>query len=268
MTRPNNRVTQLANQLKQLSGSGSNSSFSLVVEHFPLITIIDDENVFSQNHLNKQSFDGVIFISGNAIDQAKKQLNNHSTANQDNWKALLKNPLYAIGEQTALLLKQELTELSLNTSVYSPKQMNSEGLLALPELTDIKSQTWLIVKGVGGRKKLKEGLQTAGANVLELDVYQRQLPDLIAQRQIASYNERKYPINDLPRPIWLITSLQALDNLWRINKSRSLNCQLIVSSNRIANEAVQKGFKIVAQSIDATDKELVHCVQQIIQSQS
>ena len=50
------------------------------------------------------------------------------------------------------------------------------------------SQSWLIVKGLGGRDKIKQGLVSAGAKVTELAVYQRKLPDLLAQKQIAIQN--------------------------------------------------------------------------------
>lgn len=269
VTRPNNRVTQLTDQLSQLE----HPNFSLMIEHVPLIVIEDyvDASFFEQHSLNNKPFNGVIFISGNAIDQAKKCLSNPSElaqanqSEQNSWINLLNHPLYAIGEQTALLLKKEALSLKLNTQVHSPKQMNSEGLLAMPELASIKGEHWLIIKGVGGRKALKQGLTAAGANVLELDVYQRKLPDLIAQKQIASYNDCHNSINrDKPCPIWIITSLEALNNLWRINQNKALNCSLIVCSDRIAKEAIKKGFKIVAQSNDATDKQLVNCVQQFI----
>jgi len=259
VTRPNNRVTHLADQLEQLNQN--HSDYSIQITHLPLICIDDyyDNDFFKECSVTTETkfetFDNILFISGNAIDQAKKQLT------ETDWKNLLNHPLYAIGEQTAQLLKNEIAALSLKSQVHSPKQMNSEGLLAMPELANLSNTTWLIIKGIGGRKKLKQGLIDTGAKVLELDVYQRKLPDLIAQKQIASYTNPKHKS---PRPIWLITSLEALTNLWRINQNRALNCQLIVSSNRLATEAARMKFKVVAQSFDATDKQLVNCVQQLI----
>ncbi len=122
----------------------------------------------------------------------------------------------------------------------------------MPELANIEEESWIIIKGVGGRETLKTGLLTNSAKVTELAVYQRKLPDLMAQKQIASYNQN--------HSFWLITSIQALNNLWRILGKRSQKHRIIVSSDRIRQEAEKLGFQIVAQSADATDKQLIECI--------
>lgn len=249
VTRPSNRATNLVEQLQALSTQDQ----PLKVSGCPLIDITD---YFEEPLTKLSNLNGVIFISGNAVDQARKLLTNVD------WHILLKNPLYAIGQQTASVLQSDVNYIakqSLETrpaQVKFPQQMNSEGLLAMPELKNIEGQDWLIVKGLGGREKLKIELTAAGVKVKELHVYQRKLPDLIAQRQIESYNQS--------RPYWLVTSIQALNNLWRILKQDPQGCRIIVSSDRIVLEANKKGFKVVAQSKDATDHQLVVCVQQFI----
>ncbi len=251
VTRPINRATNLVERLKKISTKDQ----PLQIDHCPLITIADYSEEIVPNF---SAFNGVIFISGNAVDQAKKQL--HSP----DWEKLLQNPLYAIGQQTAAILQSDVDQLSNNKAlaerqiVNFPQQMNSEGLLLMPQLKNIAGQSWLIVKGLGGRDKLKNGLEAAGAMVSELAVYQRKLPDLMAQRQIASYNQHN--------PYWLVTSLQALNNLWRIVEKKPNDCRIIVSSDRIASEAVKIGFNVVAQSFDATDQQLVKCVKYFIRN--
>lgn len=252
VTRPLNRVTDLVQRLKQIS----TEALPLQINHCPLIDIAE----YSEEVIPDLGFfDGVIFISGNAVDQARKQLNSHD------WQLLLRNPLYAIGQQTANILQSDVDQLGDGVllkerhRVTFPKQMNSEGLLEMPQLKSISGQSWLIVKGLGGREKLKNGLNAAGAIVTELAMYQRKLPDLIAQRQIATYNQSN--------PIWLVTSSQALNNLWRVLKLQLNGCRIIVSSDRIAVEAIKLGFKVVAQSYDATDQQLVKCVKNFIRNQ-
>ncbi len=246
VTRPTNRATNLVAGLNRLFDAQP----TIQVINSPLIVIAEYQESFSDDF---SALDGVIFISGNAIDQAKKQLSSIQ------WAQLLQNPLYAIGQQTAALLQSDINKLPKkprNQPVKYPLQMNSEGFLALPELLNIKNQKWLIVKGLGGRNTLKAGLQSSGAKVLELVVYQRKIPDLIAQKQIASYNQLN--------AYWLISSIEALNHLYRILQQKIQNCKIIVSSDRIATEANKKGFTIVAQATDASDQQLIKCVNHFI----
>ncbi len=257
-TRPNNRATQLLDALADLS----TSAFQLEIIHCPLIQIENYHDSSFEQRLNKRStstcsqkfaFDGVIFISGNAIDWAKASLS------KDYWQALLSNQLYAIGEQTARLLESEVSEFadkSNSSTIIYPQQMNSEGLLALPQLKQLQGQNWLIVKGVGGRQAIKQGLQEAGANVHELSVYRRKPPDLTTQHKIKTLHNTN--------PFWLITSLEALNNLWQVLNKQPRDCRIIVSSDRIAEQAKKMDFQVVSQAQDASDKSLVDSMQTLI----
>jgi len=244
VTRPNNRVGNLTDNLSKLSTIEK----PVNIAHCPLIQIYD---YFEDSLELSPPYDGVIFISGNSVNYAKKLLD------RSLWQQILSSPLYAIGEQTAATLSNELGKSDHLSKVNYPKQMNSEGLLAMPQLQVIENQNWLIVKGLGGREKLKNGLLQAGARVFELPVYQRKLPDLETQKQIRSYHQSN--------SCWLITSLQALTNLWRILEKHPQNCRIIVSSDRIAIQAKKMNFKVIAQSQDASDQQLIKIVQQIIQ---
>jgi len=247
VTRPNNRVGSLVDNLAKLSSLEN----SINIIHCPLIQILDySEDSFELS----PTYDGVIFISGNAVNYAKDSLSKNI------WNQLLSCPLYAIGEQTAAILSDELNENEHHSKVIHPQQMNTEGLLALPQFQAIENQNWLIVKGLGGREKLKNCLIQAGAKVTELVVYQRKLPNLESQRQALCYHQAN--------PCWLITSLQALTNLWRILEKQPQGCRIIVSSDRIAIQAKKLNFKVVAQSQDASDQQLIKTVQHIIQEQT
>ncbi len=247
VTRPSSRVGSLVDKLSALSSQQA----PINIIHCPLIQICD----YAENNPNlAPPYDGIVFISGNAVIYAKKLIENSL------WQQILSNSLYAIGEQTAKTLSNELNHYERQSKIVHPKQMNTEGLLAMPQLQKIENQNWLIVKGLGGREKLKKGLVSAGANVIELAVYQRKLPDLETQRLALSYfRSNSY---------WLITSLQALTNLWRMVEKQPQNCRIIVSSDRIAMQAKKMNFKVVAQSQDASDQQLIKSVQQIIQEQT
>jgi uroporphyrinogen-III synthase len=266
-TRPNNRATQLVDALAKLSDGSdpldpSSSAYQLETIHCPLIQIENyHDSAFQQRldklctstSLQKFAFDGVIFISGNAIDWAKASLRN------DYWQALLSNQLYAIGEQTARLLESEVSEFgdkSNSKAIIHPQQMNSEGLLALPQFKRLQGQNWLIVKGVGGRQTLKQGLQEVGSQVHELSVYRRKQPDLSLQQKIKALHGKD--------PLWLITSLEALNNLSQVLNKKPQGCRIIVSSDRIAEQANKMNFQVISQAKDASDKSLVDCMQTLI----
>jgi len=254
VTRPINRATNLVKTLQSVS----TFEHPFQVFHCPLIRIAEfiDQDFFAENENSRLHYDGVIFISGNAVDSAKQQLSDIQ------WQQLLSSPLFAIGEQTARILQAEVDSMAQqnHSRVKFPKIMNSEGLLAMDELSQIEVQSWLIVKGLGGRDKLKRGLISAGAQVTELAVYQRKLPDLFAQKEIMTQS--------LKNPFWLITSSQALNNLYRILNREIQGCRIIVSSDRIADEANRLGFIVIAQSVDATDKQLAECVKHFIRNEA
>lgn len=260
ITRPKDRASSLMDRLAKLTQQRSASAPLVKAYHCPLTHI---EAYFEQPLPNTVEFDGVIFISGNAVLCAKdyfafqqKQHNSSLNKTQNYWKTLLQSPLFAIGAQTASTLDKELVKVAVQNKVIFPQQMNSEGFLALDELASIAGQSWLIVKGIGGRPMLKKGLQQLGAKVSELEVYQRKLPDLIAQKQIESYNQLN--------PLWIVTSVQAVIHLDRILRQKTKSCRLIVSSDRIAKEATRLKFTICGQARDASDEQLIHCIQQVV----
>ena len=261
-TRPNNRATNLVEAISNLSSN----DLMINAHHAPLIEIAEYYDHVFFEELEQSSakldaglatYDGVIFISGNAVDWAQSSLA------PSLWQSIIACPLFAIGEQTASVLQKEITQAGFHSEqlgssqrVTHPQQMNSEGLLNLPELRNAYGQHWLIVKGKDGRDKLKTGLQAAGATVSELSVYQRQLPNSTSQQRLVELQQLK--------PIWLISSIQALKNLSQILNHQVQDCRIIISSDRIAEQASKLGFRIIAQAKDASDKQLVQSLKEYI----
>jgi len=229
VTRPHGQAESLLEQLKQ------SVKQTLTIQHLPLLEV--KPLAFQLPNLGE--VDGAIFVSSNAVSAFFAQT------------SLTGVPYFAVGNNTAAHIKA-LT----GQSAEFPDQMNSEGLIALPALQQISGQTWLVVKGEGGRDKIQKTLNARGANVVELDVYQRKLPDYSTQQAI--YRAQ------LSDPIWLVTSGDALNHLFRVlglQEHRQHNTRVIVSSDRLANFARSKGFTIVAQSAGASEKQLVQCVK-------
>ena len=88
------------------------------------------------------------------------------------------------------------------------------------------------------------------------------MPDLATQQQIYQANVKG--------TVWLITSGEALTHLHRIlglGENPRHEIPVIVSSERLAILALQKGFVIMAQSLGASEKQLVECIHSLVLQQ-
>ncbi|WP_196139158.1 uroporphyrinogen-III synthase [Aliikangiella sp. G2MR2-5] len=240
ITRPANQADSLIAELKKLNED-------LNILHLPLIDISPEAF-----ELPPEKPDKLIFISGNAVHHFVKSENDFLRRNSNQLQ------LFAVGEHTADKLKPYF-----NGVVSFPQQMNAEGLLALPQLESVCGQSIWLIKGVEGRPIIAESLQQKGAVVHSISVYRRRLPDFATQKQIreANYN------NQL---VWMITSEQALNHLFRIlalSDNPSHATPAIVSSDRLKQAARNKGFTIIAQSAGASESQLVQCVKKLLSNQ-
>lgn len=75
---------------------------------------------------------------------------------------------FAVGAGTALALRRAGV-----AAVSAPARMDSEGLLALPGLQQLRDSTLGLVTAPGGRGTLTPALQARGARVIRADVYAR-----------------------------------------------------------------------------------------------
>jgi uroporphyrinogen-III synthase len=104
---------------------------------------------------------------------------------------------------------------------------------------NVEGRRLLIVRGEGGREKLKAELERRGARVDYVEVYRRRMPAVDAD------TIRKLWQDQRPDVI-VITSVQSLENLLALTESayrRSLlETPLAVMSPRIARHAGELGF--------------------------
>ena len=239
VTRPLAQANSLVRRIHALQDD------SLVVQQIPLLDIQPIN--FDIPPMNQ--FDGIIFISSNAVQHF------YSSNEYLNQKHAFKHSqLLAVGDNTA----NSIELVTAQTAIF-PQQMNAEGLLQLPNLQSIAAQNWLIVKGKGGRQIIKDTLIERKAIVTEIDVYQRKLPDLNDQKKIINAQAKQ--------PVWLITSNEAMSNLYRIlglAEKPQHRTQIIISSDRLAAQASLKGFAIIAQSVGASELQLLECIQTLL----
>lgn len=86
---------------------------------------------------------------------------------------------FAVGAATAA----ELNELGID-DVIAPERMDSEGLLALPQLQNFDGTAIGLLTAPGGRGVLAPALQARGARVLRADIYVRE-PTVLGRIEVA-----------------------------------------------------------------------------------
>ena len=183
--------------------------------------------------INHPAYDGIIFISANAVEASLKFFKD--------FNVLQTLKLGAIGKQTAAALNK----YGLSPTIVPEQGFASEDLLALPELNNLTGQHFLIVRGTTGRELLAETLSARGARVSYADVYTR--------RPTGSATELKQIHATSELDIICITSSEILRNLVQLLEPEVwiYEYPLVVGSERIAAYAQQLGFNhqiIVATS--------------------
>jgi uroporphyrinogen-III synthase len=244
VTRPENQAVELVEQLKLRL----EPEVKVIQQALLKIESIDftlAEGLAGLNHYN-----GVIFISRHAAQYFYAALNKQQITD------LSQSQLFAVGENSAAYL-QSLSQ----QEVIFPQQMNAEGLLQLPALQQVKNQRWLIVKGEAGRQLIQQQLIQRGAQVDQLDVYQRCLPSFDKQQAIVQLNQA--------HSVWLISSAEALSNLHRIlglSEQTNHQVKVIVSSLRLLTIAKNKGFDVVVKPLGASTQQLLESVESYLKA--
>jgi uroporphyrinogen-III synthase len=172
-------------------------------------------------------FDLIVYVSANAVRFGVDILADGQDV-----------PLAAIGQATAAALNAAGRRVSL----MPEEGADSESLLALPQLQDMRGRRVLIVRGSGGRELLQEAMTARGAQVHYAEVYTRE----------AAYPsmERKAEIEALWRQggiaVYSATSVELLEALVGIVTPRCRELMhstaLVTGSQRVAEAAGRLGL--------------------------
>lgn len=231
ITRPEPFASQLAEKLK-LAGF-------VDVVCLPCVEIEPTTPPLSQAVEGRGGADEgiLIFISRNAVIYGHQLINNEAVA--------------AIGLGT----KNELERYHQSVDIF-PKQppFNSEALLELSDLLNVKNKKITIIQGGEGRSLLSDTLKSRGAIITSVDVYTRKQP---------SYTETilQTTFNDIGNSIAICTSEELLQNLYTLGQKAKIDLsqlQLGVISAKMATIAAKAGFikpAIIADS--PNDKDIV-----------
>lgn len=204
----------------------------------------------AEDRLRLAHADIVVFISKNAVIHALDQF--PQIADTVRGKTVL-----AVGQATARCLSA-----SGFGQVGQIDSGGSEALLRLPVLneTAIREKRVVIIRGLGGREELRDGLLARGAVVDYLEVYRRDKPD-ISQAEMTEFWHDKMP------DAVIITSLAGLENLVELTpdaeSNRLLGTPMVVMSERIRQHAMESGFRRIAVATDNTDAGLVDALRNI-----
>lgn len=233
MTRPRGRTEHLCRQIADAGG---------VAFGFPVIDIeaLPDKDIAHQL-THQHELDGLIVVSGFAAEVGLPHLPRGTRIKK----------AFAVGRSTQQIMKT----LGFK-DVVTPDNFSSEGLLALPDLTHVANERWLILKGEGGRTKLHRALTERGAEVVSVDVYRRkpvaEIPTAIVKNiQSDGINLITVTSGDIFSVI--LTKLEQLTD--------NINAAFVVPSERVRDiikERLPKAEVLLAQS--ATDEDMLRCM--------
>jgi uroporphyrinogen-III synthase len=180
-------------------------------------------------------YDFVAFVSPSAVAQGTR------------WLAA--GRAVALGAGTAAALSQR----GVADVLHPPSGADSEALLALPELADVRGKRIAIVRGEGGRALLGEALSRRGAAVQYVQCYRRARP-------------RADPAPLLAAGIDAVTvsSGEALENLLALlgadGARRLREAPLFVPHRRVAALAAQAGVREVVLAGPGDDEMIERLV--------
>jgi len=221
VTRPREQAAQLAHTIEKLGGT---------CIQFPLleITPLADTKGLHAVAARLHEFQLAIFISPNAVRYGMEAI-----LSSGGLPASLQ--VATVGLSSA----KALQDLGVKKVISPQLKFDSESLLALPELQNVRGLRVAIFRGDSGRELLGDTLKVRGANVEYVTCYHRVNPQHDANNLLSS------------KPDALcVSSTEALNNLWTLleptGKQQLSVIPLCVTHERIAAAAHKLGWKNIA----------------------
>lgn len=155
----------------------------------------------------------------------------------------------AVGAGTAAALRRAGV-----ADVVHPARMDSEGLLAMPALADVRGRRIGLVTAPGGRDVLAPALAARGASLLRADVYRR-APCPPSARALATFR-------GAPGPFAIaVSSAEALRvllaQMHEADARRLRGARVLAASERVAHAARECGFADVRLAAGPRPAQLV-----------
>jgi uroporphyrinogen-III synthase len=221
ITRPSDQAKKLTKLIEAAGGH---------VIPFPLIEIapLDDYGQFESVIADVATYDWIIFISSNAVQNGMPRLLNKIRPSHLKFAA--------IGPVTA----KELQAFGISKVLIPEGRFDSESLLSLPPMLDMQGKKVMIVRGVGGREVLADTLKSRGANVTFAECYQRINPQQNVDALITAWSKQQLQAI-------VVTSSEAMRHLLDLasNTSWLKHVTLCVNHARIAEQPIELGLKVL-----------------------
>ena len=229
VTRPPRQAAGLAQQIAALGGKPV---------MFPAIVILPpaDRSALERAQRDLAQYDYAVFVSANAVE--------YGVGDPASWPSDLVALAPGPGTATAL------AAVGIGQWRIPATTMDSEGLLALPELADVNGKRIVIYRGSGGRDVLGEALVERGAQVDYVECYRRAKPQGDFSSMAAAWRTGELAA-------LTSTSGEGLENLWELfdapSRSAMSATPTFVPHPRIAERARSLGFArvIVTAPADA-----------------
>ncbi|QIK36991.1 uroporphyrinogen-III synthase [Caldichromatium japonicum] len=207
---------------------------------FPTIAIEPTRDAQAAVRL-AEPWDLMYFVSPNAVDQAIA-LVGEGTWPRVKWIA-------AVGRGTARMLETA----GRAPDLVPNERYDSESLLAMPELADMRGRRVLIVRGEGGRELFAQAMRERGAEVFFAEVYRRVRPAVDSAPLIARWQDEVQ--------LAIATSDEVLINLVELigqkGRAQLLATSLVVIAERTAQTAHGLGFATVRVAARADDTAIL-----------
>jgi uroporphyrinogen-III synthase len=207
---------------------------------FPAIVILppDDRSALERAHGELATYDLAFFVSANAAE--------YGVPASGRWPAHV--AAFAPGPGTA----EALAAVGVSNVRIPATTFDSEGLLALPELANVRGKRAIVFRGDGGRELLGDTLRSRGVTVDYVGCYRRAKPASGSDGLVEAMRERRVHAVT-------VTSSEGLDNLWEVvgeDGRRSLAAIPVFAPHaRIAARAFALG--LVAHETAAGDAGLI-----------
>ena len=269
---------------RRLIDAGFNSIVQPLLEIKPLTDLSQIQKI-KQTTLNLDHYQKIVFVSQNAVRFGLDCIESY-------WpECPLGISWFAVGSKTAEVLKAGLQQRlncfsqvneTVGTEIKVAKgAMNSESLLAMPELGNVAQEKILIARGLGGRPHLAEVLTERGASVDLWELYERSVPDDVVKHYRKLFSQ--YKNTDVSQLVFSIFSGETLENfdstitgvlsniltfdsenhdqLVHLVKMIKTKSWILVPGNRVNQLAKNKGFKNIICAENASENAMVSALK-------
>lgn len=216
---------------------------------YPVLEIsdIEDTGPVLDVAIRLDSFDLAVFVSPNAIEKALALI-----LPRRSWPAGLR--VAALGKSS----ERELARNGICDVISPPLRFDSEALLELPELIDVRGKRVIIFRGDGGREVLGDTLKSRGASIEYVSCYRRTRPQLDPAPLL-----KLWEVGQLDAVT--LTSSEGLRNfhdmIGRLGQAWLKKTPAFVPHVRIAEQAQALGLSIVVATEPGDDGLMAGLVQ-------